>query len=224
MNILAVDTALGACSAALLRGNDAPFHRFEVMDRGHAERLAPMVKEVMQEAGLAFGGIDRLAVTTGPGTFTGQRVGLAFMRGLRVALRRPLVGITTLEAMLAQAMAATHTNAAAVLQHAKRNEVYCAGCIGAKLAIPISLVGLDELPALLHDAFDRRVVTFAGTAAEDAARAYRAKGGTAQIVEMLAPDAVWVARLAHSAAEPHGPPKPLYLRPPDVRLPAKAPE
>jgi len=222
MNILAVDTALGACSAAILAGDEVLSRRFEIMDRGHAERLAPMVKEVMQEAGLPFSGIDRLAVTTGPGTFTGQRVGLAFMRGMKLALKKPLVGITTLEAMLAQAMATTHTAAAAVLQHAKRNEAYCAGRIGAELVIPVSLVGLDELPALLRDAFDRRMVTFAGTAAEDAAQAYRAQGGSAWTVETLVPDALWVGHLAHSAAAPRGTPKPLYLRPPDARLPTKA--
>ena len=64
------------------------------MARGHAEALAPMVQDIMAQAGLGFSQLDRLAVTTGPGTFTGQRVGLAFMRGLRVALKKPLTGIT----------------------------------------------------------------------------------------------------------------------------------
>ena len=61
-------------------------HRWVAMARGHAEALAPMVQSAMGEAELDFPALDRLAVTTGPGTFTGQRVGLAFMRGLRVAL------------------------------------------------------------------------------------------------------------------------------------------
>src|SRR5271169_756924 len=103
MKILAADTALGACSVALLDDARVFAHRFEPMERGHAEALAPMVDEAMREAGLAFAELDRLAVTTGPGTFTGQRVGLAFMRGLRVALKKPLAGITTLEAMAAAA-------------------------------------------------------------------------------------------------------------------------
>ena len=85
MKILAVDTALGACSAAILDGETTLAHRFEPMERGHAEALAPMVEAAMRDANLAFAELDRLAVTTGPGTFTGQRVGLAFMRGLRVA-------------------------------------------------------------------------------------------------------------------------------------------
>ena len=81
MKILAVDTALGACSVALLDDGKILAHVFEPMDRGHAERLAPMVDEAMKKAGMDFSSLDRLAVTTGPGTFTGQRVGLAFMRG-----------------------------------------------------------------------------------------------------------------------------------------------
>ena len=87
MKLLAVDTALGACSVALLDDGKTLAHIFEPMDRGHAERLAPMVDEAMQKAGMDFAALDRLAVTTGPGTFTGQRVGLAFMRGLRLALQ-----------------------------------------------------------------------------------------------------------------------------------------
>src|SRR5436305_4077174 len=94
------------------------------MERGHAEALAPMVQLVMQHANLRFEQLDRLAVTTGPGTFTGQRVGLAFMRGLRIALKRPLVGMTTLQAMSAAAREETGTEFGAALHDAKRGEVY----------------------------------------------------------------------------------------------------
>jgi len=103
VKILAVDTALGACSAALLQDGRVLSRRWTAMERGHAEALAPMVDEVMREANLTFQMLDRLAVTVGPGTFTGQRVGLAFMRGLRVALEKPLVGVTSLAAMAEQA-------------------------------------------------------------------------------------------------------------------------
>ncbi|MGZ5924807.1 MAG: tRNA (adenosine(37)-N6)-threonylcarbamoyltransferase complex dimerization subunit type 1 TsaB, partial [Rhizomicrobium sp.] len=107
MRILAVDTALGACSVAILDDDKLIAHRLTVMERGHAEALAPMVEATMQDAACDFSSLDRLAVTTGPGTFTGQRVGLAFMRGLRVALDKPLVGVTTLSVMAHQAMAET---------------------------------------------------------------------------------------------------------------------
>ena len=118
--ILAVDTALGACSVAVLDGAAVRAHRFVEMTRGHAEALAPMVDETMRRSGIAFTSLDRLAVTTGPGTFTGQRVGLAFMRGLRVGLKKPLIGVTTLEAMAA----ATGAQRAAAIHDAKRDEAY----------------------------------------------------------------------------------------------------
>ena len=122
MKILAVDTALGACSVALLDDGKILAHIFEPMERGHAERLAPMVDEAMKKTGMDFSSLDRLAVTTGPGTFTGQRVGLAFMRGLRLALHRPLTGVTTLETMAATATAETGKTKAAALHDARREE------------------------------------------------------------------------------------------------------
>ena len=135
MKILAFDTALGACSAAMLDGDEVLARRFETMERGHAERLAPMVREIMQEAGLAFGAIDRIAVTVGPGTFTGQRVGYAFARGLRLALKRPLIGVTTLADMAQAAMAQTGARGAAVLHDAKRSEVYASAMVGASTIV-----------------------------------------------------------------------------------------
>src|SRR6185312_2218624 len=116
--LLAVDTALGACSVAVLDGEKIRAHECVEMARGHAEALAPMVARAM--TGIAFDALDRLAVTTGPGTFTGQRVGLAFMRGLRIALKRPLIGVTTLEAMAA----AVKAKRAATIHDAKRDEAY----------------------------------------------------------------------------------------------------
>ena len=120
MTILAVETALGACSVAVLDGEKILAHHFEEMARGHAEALAPLVETAMMKAGITFSALDRLAVTTGPGTFTGQRVGLAFMRGLRVALKKPLTGLTTLEVMAF----ATQNQRAAAIHDAKREEAY----------------------------------------------------------------------------------------------------
>ncbi len=69
------------------------------MQRGQAERLAPMVREVMDTAGVAFAELDRIAVTKGPGSFTGVRVGLSFARALALALQKPCIGTSTLEAL-----------------------------------------------------------------------------------------------------------------------------
>ena len=209
--LLAVDTCFGACSGAVLAGSKVLASRRVVMERGHAEALAPMVEEVMAAAALSFSQLEKLAVTTGPGSFTGQRVGLAFMRGLRLALTKPLIGITSLAAMAAQARSETGRAMAAAVHDAKREEVY--------LEIP----GHTETSQLLSNneaaqtlaAFDG--IALAGTAAQRMAEYCR----DAIITTITAPDAVWVGRLAVDAKE-HGTPRPLYLRPPDAKLPAAA--
>jgi tRNA threonylcarbamoyladenosine biosynthesis protein TsaB len=103
MKILAVDTALPACSAAIFDSgeNRVLARKLEPMMTGHAERLAPMVREVMAAAGDDFFALDRIAATVGPGTFTGLRIGLSFARGLALALAKPAVGISTLKTLAA---------------------------------------------------------------------------------------------------------------------------
>jgi len=219
MRLLAVDTALGACSAAVLDGASVLAHRFEPMDRGHAERLAPMVREVMAEAGIGFAALDRLGVTTGPGTFTGQRVGIAFMRGLRIALKKPLVGVTTLECMLAAALHETGFSAAAALHDARRNEVYCASCLNGESVVPVCLMLFDDALDRLRGAIGDVPLAIAGTAGGRTADAWRGLGASARLTGILQPDALWVGRLVGRAPGPAGVPRPLYLREPDAKLP-----
>ncbi len=225
MKILAVDTALGACSVAVLDGEEVRAHRFVAMERGHAETLAPMVEDALHASSLSFDAFDRLAVTTGPGTFTGQRVGLAFMRGLRLALKRPLVGIVTLDAMAAAARAEARTSHAAALHDAKRGEVYLSMSGEAGEIIPLQLAGFGDAVTAIENATrgTRDVpVAFAGTAGEAAARRHSELGGAAKLTRILQPDALWVARLAARLPEPASVPRPLYLRAPDAKLPANA--
>src|SRR4051812_35357837 len=100
MKLLALDTAMGACSVAIHHsGWDVLAKAFVAMDRGHAEAIAPMVRDVMAQAHISFGELDRIVVTVGPGTFTGVRIGLAMARGLGLALDIPVVGIDTLTAI-----------------------------------------------------------------------------------------------------------------------------
>lgn len=210
MKLLAVDTALGACSVAVLDGDVVLAHQFVEMTRGHAEALAPMVDETMRRSGIAFGALDRLAVTTGPGTFTGQRVGLAFMRGLRVGLKKPLIGVTTLEAMAA----ATEENRAAAIHDAKRDEAYLSLWEnGATILEPMVMPFTDAI--LRIRAFGPSVLC--GTGAPKAGEALGPEFGLADIRQ---PDALWVARLAMARPVPDMPPAPLYLRAPDAKLPA----
>ena len=213
MNILAVDTALGACSVALLAGDKILAHSFEEMARGHAERLAPMVRETMAKAGMAFSELGRLAVTTGPGTFTGQRVGLAFMRGLRVALKKPLTGVTTLEAMAAAAM---HARAAAI-HDARRDEAYLLLWDRGEIVLQPEVLPFAEAVEKIR-AFGPCALT--GTGAPPAGESL---GAEFPLTAIRLPDALWVARLALAHPVSDTPPAPLYLRAPDAKLPTPKP-
>jgi tRNA threonylcarbamoyladenosine biosynthesis protein TsaB len=211
VKILAVDTALGACSVALLDDDKTIAHIFEAMDRGHAERLAPMVEEAMQ--GMEFSSLQRLAVTTGPGTFTGQRVGLAFMRGLRLALHVPLTGVTTLEAIATAAMHETGKARAAVIHDARREEAYLLLQEGGTVAQPPAVMPFQDAIAHIH-AFGP--CALAGTGAAMAAAGL---GSEFALSSIRQPDALWVARLAQRLPASKDVPGPLYLRAPDAKLP-----
>lgn len=211
MKILAVDTALGGCSAALLEDGKILAHSFEAMDRGHAERLAPMVEETMR--GFDFAALDRLAVTTGPGTFTGQRVGLAFMRGLRLALKRPLTGVTTLEVIAAAAMDETKANKAAVIHDARRDEAYLLLQDGKDtVQQPVVMLFADAITRI-------RAFGPCALAGTGAAMAQESLGTAFVLSSIRQPDALWVARLAQSQSPSQDAPGPLYLRAPDAKLP-----
>jgi len=97
--ILAFDTSEAHCAAALLSGDVALAHRNEAMARGQAERLVPMLEEVLRDAGAVWADVDVLCVCTGPGNFTGVRLGVATARGLAMALDRPAIGVSRFEAL-----------------------------------------------------------------------------------------------------------------------------
>ncbi|MBI4275667.1 MAG: tRNA (adenosine(37)-N6)-threonylcarbamoyltransferase complex dimerization subunit type 1 TsaB, partial [Rhizobiales bacterium] len=103
MRLLAIDTALEACSVAVFdtAHGDIAVSESQPMVRGHAEALMPLIAGVMDTTGLSFANIDRVAVTIGPGSFTGLRVGLAAARGIGLAAGKPVVGLTTLAAFAA---------------------------------------------------------------------------------------------------------------------------
>jgi tRNA threonylcarbamoyladenosine biosynthesis protein TsaB len=100
---LVIDTCLGACQVAVARGTEILAARSELMERGQQERLAPMTREALNMAGVDGRDVERIAVTAGPGSFTGLRVGLAFAQGWRMATGAALVGVGTLEALAASA-------------------------------------------------------------------------------------------------------------------------
>ena len=137
MNVLALDTATEACSAALAVDGRV-LARFEVAGRSHTEKMVPMVQALMAEAGLAFAQLDGYVCGIGPGSFAGVRIGLGFMKGLALAADRPVVGISSLEAM---ALPALCTGAPRVLAaiDARMNEVYVGGYAADAEGLPVAL-------------------------------------------------------------------------------------
>src|SRR5262249_9250239 len=107
MRLLAIDTALAACAAAVLDTEQGRLVAREsiAMERGHAESLLPLVARVMAQASMRFAALDRIAVTVGPGSFTGLRVGVAAARGIALAASKPAVGLSTLSAFAAPHLA-----------------------------------------------------------------------------------------------------------------------
>jgi tRNA threonylcarbamoyladenosine biosynthesis protein TsaB len=200
MIVFAVDTCMGACSAALVADGAVIAAVTEPMMRGHQERLAPMAAEVMTGAGVGFDRLDRIAVTVGPGSFTGLRVGLAFAKGLAVALDKPCIGVGSLEA-IAFGLAGRVIAAA----DARHGQVYWQAF---EDGTPITEPALTPLTAIALAAPDSLTGPAAGLLAEIFPAAHQ--------VLRTAPDPVAVARLATDRETPAAP---LYLRPPDAKLP-----
>lgn len=214
MIVLAFDTCLSACSAAVTQDGRVLAAASDPMERGHQERLATLVQDLMAEAGVAFADVDRIGVTVGPGSFTGLRVGLAFAKGLGLALDRPVVGVGTLEA-LAASLDPRAFVAAAI--DARREQLYL-----QVFSAGVALTAPEALTA--GDAASRLTELYAGDSA-------LLVGSGAHFLEhvipgavssgRLAPDPVAVARLTAEAPAPSASaPRPLYLRAPDARLPA----
>src|SRR5918999_4803727 len=126
MLVLAIDTALAACSVAVLDTDMPGMRAMESlpMQRGHAEALMPMVARVMDAAKLEFAALDRIAVTTGPGSFTGLRVGIAAARGIALAAGKPTVGLSTLSAYAAPQIAQRDSIPVVAAIDARHNHVY----------------------------------------------------------------------------------------------------
>lgn len=211
MIVLAIDTALEACSAAVLDGDRPLAARSEAMARGHQERLAPLVRELMAEAGVGFPALDRIGVTVGPGSFTGLRVGLAFAKGLGFALDRPVVGIGTLNALAASVAG---ERVAAVVD-ARRGQLWMQVFAGGEpLSTPDALEP-EMAAARLTELLGAAPCVLVGSGAARIAHAARG----ARTDPRLAPDPVNLARLTAAAPTPIAPPRPLYLRAPDAKLP-----
>jgi tRNA threonylcarbamoyladenosine biosynthesis protein TsaB len=220
VKILALDSSGGACSAAFWAGGRLRARRFERLERGHAERLMPMVLEVMAEAGVALAAVDLFAGTTGPGTYTGLRIGLASLRALALAAGRPMLGVTSFEAVAHGTTAAERAGRRLLVAiESKRDDLY-AQLFSDRLAPAGD--PLAETPSALAARFAGTALLLAGDGAPRAAAALGAVGCDLRRAAGIGlPDAAMVASLAAARASEAGfdPPHPLYLRPPDVTRP-----
>lgn len=219
MYILAIDTCFDGCSACVAehqgRAVAVLSARRERFETGHAERLVPMVGEVVGEAGLSFDQIGRIAVTVGPGTFTGTRIGVAAARALGLATGAGTVGVSSLAAMAEVARRQLGAVPLAVVVDARRGEVYAQsfGSGGDEQSSP-ALLSLEDAARVAGEGD----IVFVGSGAAAVAVIARGHGraATALLPDLL-PDATAVAQLAARLPCCDTTVAPLYLRPPDAK-------
>lgn len=233
--ILALDCSAAACSAALWRDGALAARRFQPMARGQAEALMPIVEATMEAAGARYGGLDLVAVTVGPGSFTGVRIGLAAARGIALAAGVRAAGFTSFAAIAAAVpddMSGGRGLGVAIDD--RRGGVYWQELDAARRPVTAPrAAGQDELPALLAGRPAADGLLIVGDGAPVLERAWAGgPPGVAFGPVQGPPDAGWLARLAaESLAEGDTaratmvePPVPLYLRPAEARLPASTPD
>lgn len=204
MQILAIDTSAAACSVALWRDDAVQQARYESMPRGQDTRLLPLIQEVLTAAHADFAALDRIAVTRGPGSFTGIRIGLAAARGLGLALHIPVIGIDRFRLYHATLRPpADHL----VILDSRRDELFCH-------VFPATKDAAEPFRATISDlaGYDRPEMLVSGDGAGLITWKHAALRALPETEAGLA------AALA-AQADPHDPagqPLPLYLRPPDV--------
>ncbi|MCV9938091.1 tRNA (adenosine(37)-N6)-threonylcarbamoyltransferase complex dimerization subunit type 1 TsaB [Boseaceae bacterium BT-24-1] len=216
MRILAIDTALGACSACVLDAGELAPVAIEqtAMERGHAEALMPMIERVMGKAEGGFSSLDRVAVTIGPGSYTGLRVGISAARAIALAAGIPAVGISTLAASAAPFIGREGGRVVAAAVDARHGQVWfqALNAHGKQL---VSIRQVNHRDAAR--AIGAGPVSLVGSAALAVANEAWAIGLDALVVDdAKAPDVIWVARLGLIADPESAPPRPLYLKAPET--------
>nr|WP_320144202.1 tRNA (adenosine(37)-N6)-threonylcarbamoyltransferase complex dimerization subunit type 1 TsaB [uncultured Cohaesibacter sp.] len=221
---LALDTALEACSVGLAiraNGKVTHFERSLALGRGHAEHLMDELQLLLDGQGLTYKDLTRIAATTGPGSFTGLRVGLATARALALALDIPVIGASTLTALALDAQAAGKSGTIGGFIDARRNQIYGQffGLDGEGCA-PKAITKAEAKTAeeFAHDCMDLPDLNLIGNGAPLViAAAQEAKLDNATFLPVsyphMAPFACWALDEPVAAT----PPAPLYLRAPDAK-------
>lgn len=216
MKLLAIDTAANLCAACVFdtASDTEPVAGTVDVGRGHVEHLMSLIADTLDRSGLHYQDLERIAVSVGPGSFTGVRVGVAAARGLSLALNVPAVGITTLEAIAAETRKAMPNRPVLAAIDARRDEIYFAAYDHTGCCAREPQVSTAALVAVLAEETGS---ILAGSAAHliaplmrpDANPDFGVQGATAGIETY--------ARLAAEATATDVAPKPLYLRAPDAK-------
>ena len=220
MLILAIDTALDACAAAVLDTEAGKLiaQESQAMKRGHAEALMPLIGRVIAASGVAFTSLGRIAVTTGPGSFTGLRVGLSAARGIALAANIPVVGVTTLAAYAAPIVSQNLEPPVVSAIDARHDHVYLqvVSGNGSALVRPRVTPITEALNAWRFGA-----PHIVGNAAPLLAERWPSHAvPPVKVDPQAAPDIAWVGWLGAAVSPNTAPARPFYLRAPDAK-PAK---
>ncbi len=221
---LVIDTAGPCCSAALAGNDGVVASESERIERGHAERLMPIIDAIFARSGRTYSDLDRIGVTTGPGSFTGVRIGVATARGLAIALDVEAFGIGVLDVIAEQArseMAGRRAKVLATVLPAARGDVFMQAIsitpegkegVGAKPLLPATRLTADDARQWIGRQEGAVVLTGSGATAID--RDDLLLSGASVTADHA--DIGFLAALALRGAGT-SPPRPLYLRAPDAR-------
>jgi len=217
MKILAIDTALPAVSACIFESGAAEPLAAETiaMERGHAEALMPLIDRVVSAVEGGFSALDRVAVTVGPGSFTGIRVGIAAARGVGLACGIPVVGVSTLAALAAPLILESTGGVIAAAVDARHGNVFMAAFVsGGRILVAPRIAPIREAVRTLGAG----PIRVTGSGAPMLAIEAWAMGLSVDVVgELVSPDIGYVARLGLLADPETAPARPLYIKPPDAK-------
>ena len=213
MKILSLDSSGAGCSVCLFQDGRELALLEEKMERGQDSRLVPMVQEVMAKAGLTFQMLDRIAVTRGPGSFTGLRIGLATARGLGLAAEKPVIGIDRFS--LFKAQRGEKNESLLVVLESRRLELYTCFFPSYGKAEEPRMLTPDEIGSMTRTHSEIKIVG-------DAAESLRGAVDTNRFDAIVEAEVVTCAKMAVSVAldDQAYLPRPLYVRPPDVTIKA----
>lgn len=210
MIYLALDTASHLCAAAIYddSNNKILGEAVEDIGRGHAERLMDVIEKCLGSASLEYSNLDKVICTTGPGSFTGVRVGLSTARGIALGLSIPIIGLSALDALAHEAGSDAPL---LTLLDARREEAY-ALWRGDEISLPTPCAARYDV---LAEIFDGKIFDICGSgAAEFLARANQSHP---VLHELTAAPIATIARLGARLDEKTATSEPLYLRTPDAK-------